>query len=268
MQQVDKKNYMSIFITSLISLFVLIGCSSKNEYSSSIKYFDQNITKDKLLHAAKRVFHLSDENAFIIDSYRNDLNVTKTKASYRLYKMAIRNDHFNFNVDNNSTTKTLKATLSLYRTYGIDNEDIYYLDKDNNVYDLFWSRIDYLLGKNDDWDSCSFYNIDGFLCDMIDIDDKSAEKSDIIDLNRSKSDLNTTIEKIIIKKSYKAKEKKESNDKLSTQTIVQPQKYATGNGIKDKDITLENYKIDKYEKYEKKVQNIENQNNDLNTTGK
>ena len=56
---------------------------------------------------------------------RNDLNVTKSKADYKFYTMDIQNDHFDFNVDQNSTSKSLKATLSIYRTYGVDDDNPY-----------------------------------------------------------------------------------------------------------------------------------------------
>lgn len=245
MQQVDKKNYKVVYIISIILVFFLIGCSKKNEYTVDTRYFDHNITKDKLLHAAKRVFALSDKEAFMIDAYRNDLNVTKSKAAYRLYTMKIQNDHFDFNVDDNASMKDMKASLSLYRTYGIEDKNPQYLDKESQVYTLFWDRVEYLLGKKEKWNSCSFYNIDGFLCDSIDLDDVSAQKKDILDLNTTNV-IPTVIEKIEVKTSFTLPPKKDDDEKfLSNQQVLQKNKSTTGKATLN-DPTFDSYKIKKY----------------------
>ncbi|MGB5867522.1 MAG: hypothetical protein WBG69_06600 [Arcobacteraceae bacterium] len=240
MQQVDKKNYKIIFVMSVLSILFISGCSSKNEYSSSTKYYENNITKDQLLHAVKRVFNLSDKNAFVIDAYRNELNVTKSKASYKIYTMDIRNDHFDFKVDENTTTKGLKATLSLSRTYGIDKDEIYYVEKNSGIYNLLWDRVDYLLGLKKEWRSCHFYSIDDFLCDMVDLEDNDANEDNLIDLNSTNSIAVESKEKITISTSYTPK-----NNKDSMNTIIQEQKIYIENNNKDQNSTVKSYKIEK-----------------------
>jgi hypothetical protein len=183
MQQVDKKNYIISIIISFIVISFMVGCSSKNEYTNSIKYFDNNVTKDKLLHAAKKVFYFAGKDTYIIDSYRDDLNVTKSKAAYKLYTMDIENDHFDFNVDNNTSNKELKATVSIYRAYGINNDSTSYVEKKSEVYNLFWDRLEYFLGLKKEWKECAFYDFEGYLCDPIDLENKEAKKENILDLN-------------------------------------------------------------------------------------
>jgi len=245
MQQVDKKNYKYIVMISFITIFLLVGCSSKDPYKGSSKYFDNNITKDQLLHAAKRVFTLSDKNAFIIDAYRNELNVTKTKAEYRIYDMKIRNDHSLFVVDQNKTKKNIKATLSLYQTYGIDDEDKTYIPLTSNAYELFWSRIDYLIGLSEDWESCSYDNINEFFCDFIDLSDNDAELHDLIDLNVSNNSQNINIEKIKINTSYTPTTK----DNLMLEERVIHTHITESKGIKkDQNITMQSFKITEYKK--------------------
>jgi len=266
MQQVDKKNYQVVYIISFILVFFLIGCSQKNEYTISTQYFDQNITKDKILHAAKKVFILSDKDAFTIDAYRNDLNVTKSKATYRLYTMKIQNDHFDFNVDSNSTQKTIKASLSLYRTYGVDDKNPQYLDKESQVYTLFWDRIEYLLGKKKEWNSCSFYNIDGFLCDSIDLDDKSAQPKDILDLNITNY-VPTVIEKIKVQTSLKLPLNKNNESNLLSDKLVLPKNKIIMGVPSQKDPTFDSYKINKFKDYNstKYKQTSNSKNKLLNT---
>lgn len=244
MQQVDKKNYKIIFLISILSIFFIVGCSSKNVYSSSTKYYDNNITKDQLLHAVKRVFTLSDNHAFIIDAYRDDLNVTKSKASYKIYTMDIRNDHFDFKVDENTTVKKLKATLAISRTFGIDEKDKYYLENSSGAYELFWDRVDFILGLNEDWRSCRFYHLNDFLCDMIDLDDNDATVDNVIDLNVTSNDLNVSKEKIQISTTYTPK--KQNDDYIMTEhTVIH--EPSIGSGTKDKNATFDSYKIKKYD---------------------
>ena len=69
MQQVDKTNFRIILLISLVSILFIVGCSSKNDYPKSVKHFDNNISKDNLLHAAKKVFYFADKEAFVIDAY-------------------------------------------------------------------------------------------------------------------------------------------------------------------------------------------------------
>ena len=245
MQQVDKKNYKYILMISFITIFLLVGCSSKDPYKGSSKYFDNNITKDQLLHAAKRVFTLSDKNAFIIDAYRNELNVTKTKAVYRIYDMKIRNDHSLFVVDQNKTNKNLKATLSLYQTYGIDDEDKTYIPLTSNAYELFWSRVDYLIGLNKDWESCSYDIINEVFCDFIDLSDNNAEVYDLIDLNTSTNSQNINIEKIKINTSYIPTTK---NNRMLEEQIIHNPITESQDGVEDKNITMQSFKITEYEK--------------------
>lgn len=203
MEQVDKKVsiiiYLSIF---LIGIFFMQGCAPK-KYESSTKSFDQNITKDQLLHAVKRVFALTDKEAFIIDSYRNEINITKPKLVHRAYTMNIQNDNFDFKVDENKTKNTLDGTISIYRTYGVDEEDRYYIKKDSFPYDLFWDRVEYLLGLKKDWRVCNYVLSKGFMCDILSLDNTWAKKEDQIDLNTTNEDINTTIQTIKIAKNYK-----------------------------------------------------------------
>ena len=210
MQQVDNKNYKNIVIGGAFSMLLFMGCATQNKYMSNVQYYDQNITKDQLLHAAKRVFNLSDKNKYVVDSYRDELNVTKSKAFYKMYTMQIRNDYFNLKVDENNTEGKLKVTLSLSRTYGIEEEEREYLGKNNSMYGLFWDRVDYLLGRKDEWTSCAKFRIDektsspyesflydSFFCDFGEIEDNKANKSDIINLDINVDDSNESKKSIL-----------------------------------------------------------------------
>jgi hypothetical protein len=204
MQQVNRKKIrIKYFFSFLLIIFFIFGCSSKSEYTSTTRSFDNNITKDQLLHAVKRVFTITDKDAFLIDSYRNELNITKPKASYKLYTMDMQNDNFYFKVDDNATKKTTEATISISRTYGIEEEDRYYLDENSFTYQLFWDRVEYLLGLKKDWKLCNYLISDGFMCDIVDLDNSWFSDKKLIDLNTTISDRNITKETIKFSTAYK-----------------------------------------------------------------
>ncbi len=221
MQQVDKKRVqVKYFFIVLVSIFFIFGCSSKNEYTSSVRSFDKNITKDQLLHAAKRVFKITDENAFIIDSYRNELNVTKPKAAYKFYTMDIQNDNFNFKVDDNETKSMLDATISISRTYGIEEENRHYIKEDSFTYELFWDRVEYLLGLKESWRECNYIVDNGFMCDIVDLDNSWFTDKNLIDLNTTKSDKKVTKETINLSKIYAKDTLKKSQKELTTELYM------------------------------------------------
>jgi hypothetical protein len=223
MRQVDKKRYMKAFLISLAVVIFTIGCGVKNKQIITKKTFDQNLTKDQLLFAAKRVFSLSDHDQYIVDSYRNELNVTKPKATYKLFTMDIQNDNFDFRVDD--TNGTMDAYLSISRSYGVNKKDRYYLEKDNFTYTLFWERMEYLLGIKDYWKMCNYIIADGFLCDSVDISNNRAHEQDKIDLNSTRKenikDINITIETVSshYKSIMEEKIKNKKNEILFTEKV-------------------------------------------------
>ena len=94
-----------------------------------------------------------------------------------------------------------------------------YLATDDSTYNLFWDRVLYFLGKKEDWNSCGFYNLNGYLCDTVDVEDKRALKNDIVDLTPD-SKINTIKEKISIKTTYTMPKKDDKNSKSDKFQIV------------------------------------------------
>jgi len=263
MRQVDRTKIIFIYIIlSLVSVFFIFGCASKSQYTSTTKSFDKNITKDQLLHAVKRVFTITDKDAFIIDSYRYDLNVTKPKAVHKLYTMDIQNDNFNFKVDDNQSEPTIKGTISISRTYGIEEENRYYIDENSFTYQLFWDRVEYILGLKKEWKMCNYVVSDGFICDIVDLDNSWFVDKNRIDLNATSYDRNTTVQTIDLNTIYTkrdsteiVKEKREEiyieqnrNNKTAIQKS-QNEKPKEGDGL------VKSFQITGF-----------SQNSDLNTT--
>lgn len=171
----------------LVFLFVVIfsGCGGPE---LTIRSYD-NFSKDEVLNAAKKIFLLADREDFIIDSYRNELNVTRFKAAHYGYKMDIVIDKFYLRAyaDHNKTT----AELTITRSYGPDEEDTKLLAK--SAHNLFWDRLEYLLGANKSWTTCTEHRLkfgyESSLCDFLDVRNSMPTRLDILDKNKSKDNV-------------------------------------------------------------------------------
>ncbi|XOB63592.1 hypothetical protein ACMC56_07195 [Campylobacterota bacterium DY0563] len=158
--------YFYIFI-----FFIFIGCSSttKNmniselEKNTTTKVYE-DISKDAIFEAAKKVFILLGEDQFRIDSYRNNLEVQKTKLNHFPFYAYTTNDIWNVSIEEKDDKSIVK--INIKRVKDFDEEDSEYLSKDSH--NLLLERIDYLLGLNDSWNSC-FLSINDVLCDKIDL---------------------------------------------------------------------------------------------------
>lgn len=163
-----------------------------------------NISKDAIFEAAKKVFLLADKKQFRIDSYRGHLQVSKTKLSHFFLYPVTHEDRWTLTIDEKENTSFAK--LELFQVTDFDEENVEYLSKYNH--ELFWSRLEYLLGLNKNWPICdSIKNIRGTLCDSIDLYTKTSP---------SKDDL---IENILIENRQKTKNLNEINDDILNHDI-------------------------------------------------
>ncbi len=195
-----------IFFTacSTTSPSKVVNMEAENEVENFTKKEYKNISKDAIFEASKKLFLLADKNQFRIDSYRDHLTVSKTKMSHFFFYPVTHEDRWNLTIDEKDNTSF--ARLELIRITDFDEEKIEYLSKYNH--ELFWSRLDYLLGLNDEWLICdSVKNVRGTLCDSIDMYTKtSPTKEDIV-------------KNILIKDRKKTKNLNEINDDILNDDI-------------------------------------------------
>ena len=128
MPQVDRKQmhkyiylFFIIFFTSCSSTNIAnkvsevgnveISDVSKKEENFTKKEYS-NISKDAIFEAAKKVFLLADKRQFRIDSYRDHLEVTKTKMSHFFLYPVTHEDRWDLNIEE----KNNKLTLPRYDT--------------------------------------------------------------------------------------------------------------------------------------------------------
>lgn len=139
----------------LLFLIIFTGCATKQEVYISKKVYNE-ISKDAILEAAKTLFVLSNEDNnsnFIIDSYRDRLEINKIMFENKIIQINIIED--NWVLDVQQFDNETRANLVVIRKDAFDSDNNKDINK--NIHNLFWDRIDYLLGIKNNWKSCSSY---------------------------------------------------------------------------------------------------------------
>lgn len=191
----------------LVFILLFTACSTKSinkiEEPFTTKEYE-GVSKDAIFEAAKKVFIFADNKQFRIDSYRDHLEVFKTKMSHYFLFPLTHEDRWSLSVEEKDDISYAK--LELIRITDFNEEKKEYLSKYNH--ELFWQRLDYLLGLNNEWAYCdSTKNLRGTLCDPLDMYNKS---------NPTKADI---VKNILIKDRKKSKNLDEVNDDILNEDI-------------------------------------------------
>ncbi|MAD41927.1 MAG: hypothetical protein CL623_06000 [Arcobacter sp.] len=198
----------------LIFIIFFTACSTTSPNKETIKEVKEvenftkkeykDISKDAIFEASKKLFLFADKKQFRIDSYRDHLEVSKTKMSHFFFYPVTHEDRWNLTVDEKDNISFAK--LELVRITDFNEDNVEYLSKYNH--ELFWSRLDYLLGLSDKWLICdSVKNVRGTLCDSIDMYTKTTPTKDDI------------VKNILISERKKTKNLNEINDDILNEDI-------------------------------------------------
>ena len=169
----------------LVVLIIFTGCSHNNEPSVKkeiyvTKKVYKKISKYAILDAAKKLFILADKKQFLVDSYRNKLISSKVRFKNDIITVNLVQDKWVLEVVQEENQS--RALLSLISKNSMDDEELY--NRNEKLHNMFWSRIDYLLGLEKKWYTCDKYyennDFDGILCDSSFLTDLKPKKSDII----------------------------------------------------------------------------------------
>ena len=143
----------------LLIIFILIvfaNCSEEQNVLVTKKVY-VDVSKNAIFDAAKTLFNISNESngdkSFIIDSYRDKIEVSKVIFRYKLFKTEITLDKWIlelYQMENET-----RANLIFVRRDGVDENDVKSIDVD--VHQLFWDKLDYLLGIKKQWNECNSY---------------------------------------------------------------------------------------------------------------
>lgn len=154
-------------IIVILVMIIFAGCSQKQDILVTKKVYP-DISKNAVFDAAKTLFTLSNkENAnksFIVDAYRDKLEVNKIMFEDNIIKVNIVLDKWILELY--QTEKETRANLIVIRRDGVNPDDIENIDE--NVHQLFWDRLDYLLGLKKEWKMCNryfSYNLLNGFCD-------------------------------------------------------------------------------------------------------
>ncbi|MEM5529782.1 hypothetical protein WN093_13250 [Gammaproteobacteria bacterium AS21] len=149
-------------VVIVLSTLVLAGCASQRPDISQEEWKLReynNQSKEQVIAAAREVIRLSDPSDVSFENTLDGFNATRRSLAYYVVKSNIDNYTFNFVAqEKNGLTRSrldIKETeinQSLF-TLGLPVGKIGKPDYPY-VYDLFYSRIDYLLGNKDEWHKC------------------------------------------------------------------------------------------------------------------
>lgn len=199
---------------------MLAGCvtphppMSREEYIATTTRVYPDKTKEDVFKAAEKLFRLSDGNDYTFTHSEESMDATRKWSFYVVLAAGFGQDHWR--VTAKDTDNGVKATVqaatqsqavqpmmvadgtnqNAYATTGpMQGSPI----QGNALYNLFWKRMDYLLGKRPDWATCeeSDKNIKegkewGFndpLCNSFNVDDVDPTKP-----KKDKQDSNIDIE--------------------------------------------------------------------------
>ncbi len=180
---------------------VLTNVSSETQDVKISKRVYKDISKDAILEATKKIFLVAndnfDNNEFVIDSYRNKVEISRVLFENKLIMVDLYLDKWIVEVY--QFENETRVNLSLVRTDAKEQKKN--ISIPDNVYELFWSRLDYILGLNDEWTTCRKYyflkGVDTTLCNNFFFSDMPKERDKIKDVYISQREKkNYTIDKI------------------------------------------------------------------------
>jgi len=186
-------------IISILLVGIFSGCNKNLPQYTSKEY--KNINKDIVLNAAKKVILLSDDR-YNIQSNVNSIKAVRMIPRYKGFSMDMEINTIEMNAINDNNTSIIKLKIHQKNDYFNDKKEVI----KGKTHQLLWDRIDYVLGLNKQWITCTSNvinkNFDGVLCDIVYNQNNNASKDDVIKLKA----LN------VKKDSYVSKDKNELKD--------------------------------------------------------
>jgi len=230
-----------------------MGCSSLQKNVDNISEYEKNtttkvyedISKDAVFEAAKKVFILLGKDQFRIDSYRDNLQVSKTKLSHFPFYAYTTNDIWNISIEEKENKSIVKVNVKRIKDFDEENGD--FLSKD--LHKFLLDRVDYLLGLNDNWRSCLLaFSLSDTLCDGVDLNTLSSP---------SEEDM---IKNILISQRKASKSLSEIEDDILEEDVVFTLDDSTNDDILEKpnEIVIESQEsIDSDNALDKRIQELD-----------
>lgn len=150
-------------LVSILCIIILTGCASRQltpeeaaavreqQIKSMSREYPGKTSRDILL-AADRVFRLADNDYSCVHS-ENGLLAKRDVIMYYIFTSAIGDNTWELStkVDGDKTKVSVVSRYSITTNPGGTHRDTVL---NSELYDLFFSRLDYLLGISKEWTSC------------------------------------------------------------------------------------------------------------------
>ena len=130
---------MKFFYGNIFLIVVLFSGCAQKEFTTN-RYFN-GYTKDDILNAGKLAFSDIPNSDYIVDSYRNKLEVTKIELFYN--NLTTKEYLLKVDEDNCGSNATLEVTTA-------NSEGKYLKHNGKEEHDSVWNRMDYFLGKKNE----------------------------------------------------------------------------------------------------------------------
>lgn len=159
----------------LFTISVLTACASnpklsKIEYETITNRTYMGVTKDQILLAGEKLLYLVDEDNFELYGAPSSVGSLVAKRNWSNYYLLAKDRGTDFwKLSTTPTDQGIRASVEInryyMRSYGFESMMISPIALPNQwvggrpilsnaIYDLFWARMDYLLGKREDWMTC------------------------------------------------------------------------------------------------------------------
>ena len=161
-------------MVSILWLLALAGCATKpmdpmsrDQWKQETKRTYTGVTPDQVIKSAERLFKLWDGSDFTFGYADNEITATRKGFVFAIINYTEFADHWRVSaqlkdkdsveVSVNLAVSGTSSTMALGGATPIMGPGISNGANVNTpyIYRLFWSRMDYLLGKGDRWFSCA-----------------------------------------------------------------------------------------------------------------
>jgi hypothetical protein len=139
-------------ILAVLFVTTLSSCATPKQYTQAEwDKYSTRIYKDKtseqIIDAATKLFTLSDPDDYGFNRFENSLEAIRKQ--YNLLRVS----HDKWTLRTYQKEDGTKAIIGFIWMAGTNPS----LQKDEGTYQLFWARMDYLLGLSRDWVTCDEY---------------------------------------------------------------------------------------------------------------
>lgn len=197
------------FLVSVCVALLLVGCATtqpqltRDEWKKITTREYASVTADEVLNAAEKVFRLADGDDFVVAHQDRSMVASRRWTVYLVLSAAMGTDYWR--VDTVDADGKMRASAFVSTDMGLiapmptTQAGTYSAGstpmagspvQGTAIYDVFWSRMDWMLGKRKDWMSCKeadalvkqkvVWGVNEALCNSFNIKDQSPVESDRI----------------------------------------------------------------------------------------